>query len=287
MTPTTEIKASEVQKLRQTTGAGLMDCKQALTETKGDMEKAIRLLRERGIAKSSKRADRVAAEGLIDFWISDDMKEAILIELNCETDFVARNEEFISLSKSYLKLIKENPTWTSAEQAPGELSMELSGKIGEKISLKRFVRFKVEGNGLIGAYIHPGSKLGVLIQVETGKSGPVSDDLKSLAKELTIQVAGANPLYVSQKEVPAEILQREKDITKKQMEGQNKPPEVLEKIAIGKLTQFYEANCLLDQPHVRDASGKTKVQGLIDSVAKKEGTQINVTRFVRFRVGAA
>lgn len=284
MTSTVEIKAGEVQKLRQMTGAGLMDCKQALTETKGDMDKAMRLLRERGIAKSSKRADRVAAEGRIDFLLSNDSKEAIMIDLNCETDFVARNEEFIALGQKYLKLIQSNPAWTSAEQAPTEPILELSAKIGEKMALKRFVRFNIAGNGLVGTYIHPGAKLGVMVQLDTEK--PATEETKNLARELCIQIAGANPLYISKDEVPADILQREKDITKKQMEGQNKPAEVMEKIAIGKLQVFYEANCLLEQSHVRDASGKTRIQGLIESAEKKEGTKIKVTRFVRFRVGA-
>lgn len=284
MSSTAEIKATEVQKLRQMTGAGLMDCKQALTETSGDMDKAMRLLRERGIAKSSKRADRVAAEGRIDFLLSDNAKEAIMIEINCETDFVARNEEFIALGQQYLKLIQSNPSWTSADQAPSEAALELSGKIGEKMALKRFVRFQIASNGIVGTYIHPGSKLGVMVQLDTDK--PATDELKNLARELCIQIAGANPLYVSKDEVPADVLQREKDITKKQMEGQNKPAEVLEKIAVGKLQVFFEANCLLEQPHVRDASGKTRIQGLIEGVEKKVGTKIKVSRFVRFRVGA-
>ncbi len=284
MTSTTEIKAGEVQKLRQTTGAGLMDCKHALTETKGDMDKAMRLLRERGIAKSSKRADRVAAEGRIDFSLSADQKSAVMIELNCETDFVARNEEFIALGQTYLKLIQANPNWTSAAQVPTEPTLELAAKIGEKLGLKNFVRFQVASQGLVGTYIHPGSKLGVMVQLDTDKN--VTEELKNLAREICIQIAGANPLYVSKNDVPADILQREKDITKKQMEGQNKPADVLEKIAIGKLQVFFEANCLLEQPHVRDASGKTRIQGLIESVEKKEGIKIKVTKFVRLRVGA-
>lgn len=286
MTATTEIKASEVQKLRQTSGAGLMDCKAALVETKGDMEKALRLLREKGIAKSSKRADRVAAEGLVDTWLSADNKEGIILELNSETDFVARNDEFGALLKSYLQLIQKNPSWTDAKELPGEPALALSGKVGEKISARRFARFNAAGAGIVAAYIHPGSKLAVMLQIDADKDGAVSDDMKSLGRELALQVAGANPTYVSQKEVPEEILVREKEIAKKQMEGQKKPPEVLEKIATGKLQQFFEVNCLLDQPHVRDSSGKTKIKDLVESTGKKLGLKLNVVRFVRFRVGA-
>ncbi len=286
MTSAMEIKASDVQKLRQITGAGLMDCKQALQEAAGDQEKAIRILREKGIAKSSKRADRVAAEGLVDYWLSADQSEGIMIELNCETDFVARNEEFIALGKTILQEIKKNLSWTGAEQIPTEGALALSGKIGEKISTKRFIRYKVSVGGVVAAYIHPGSKLGVLIQIDSDKKGAPSGDMKTLGRELALQVAGANPLYVSRADVPADVLEREKEITKKQMEGQKKPPEILEKIAVGKLEQFFEVQCLLDQPHVRDVSGKTKVQALVDAVAKKEGSKLKVVQFVRYRVGA-
>lgn len=285
MTQAMEIKASLVMKLRQLTGAGMMECKAALVEANGDEEKAIRLLRERGIAKSSKRADRVAAEGLILDWISDDHKQGILLEQNSETDFVARNEEFLALAKENLEAVKKNPSWTEASQVPGESALALSGKIGEKISLRRFVRYETK-SGIVASYIHSGSKLGVLIRIDSDKAGAPSEDLKNLARELALQIAGANPAYVSRDQIPADVIEREKDIAKKQMEGQKKPAEVLEKIAVGKLQQFYDANCLLDQPHVRDASGKTKIQALVDAAAKKDGAKLQVVSFVRYRVGA-
>ncbi len=286
MTSTIEIKAADVQKLRQTSGAGLMDCKAALVETKGDFEKALRILREKGIAKSSKRADRVAAEGLVETWISDDNKEGIIFELNSETDFVARNEEFGALLRHYIQMLKDNPHFSEVGHLPTDKLEDLSAKVGEKLSARRFARFKTVGGGLVAGYIHPGSKLGVLIQIDADKDGAVSDDLKALGRELAIQVAGANPLYVKREEVPADVIEREKEIAKKQMEGQKKPPEMLEKIAIGKLGQFFEANCLLDQPHVRDASGKTKIKDLVENVGKKVGLKLSVAKFVRFRVGA-
>ena len=285
MTTATEIKAADVQKLRLASGAGLMDCKAALVETKGDFDKALRLLREKGIAKSSKRADRVAAEGLVDTWISADGKEGIIFELNSETDFVARNDEFGALLKTYLELIKANPSWTTVEQLPADKAADLSAKVGEKISARRFARMKT-ANGLITSYIHPGSKLGVLLQIDSDKAAGANDEVKALARELAIQVAGANPLYVNRTEVPADIVAREKEIALKQMEGQKKPAEILEKIALGKVGQFYEANCLLDQPHVRDASGKTKIKDLVENTGKKLGFNLSVAKFVRFRVGA-
>jgi len=284
-TPAIEIKAADVQKLRLMTGAGLMDCKAALTEAQGDAEKAVRILREKGIAKSSKRAERVAAEGLVDTWVSPDQKEAIMIEINCETDFVARNSEFIAFGKKLLEAVQKNPSWTEASQYPQESIAELSAKTGEKVTFKRFIRFHV-ANGIVASYIHPGSKLGVLVQIESDKQGAASQTLSELGRELCIQVAGANPSYVNRTEVPQDILEREKDIAKKQMEGQKKPPEILEKIAVGKLQQFYELHCLLDQPHVRDVSGKTKVQDIVDTAGKKDGAKLTVTRYLRLRVGA-
>ncbi len=263
-----------------------MDCKNALTEAHGDLDKAVRILREKGIAKSSRRAERVAAEGLVDTWVSADCKAGLIIELNSETDFVARNEEFIGFGKSLLKQLQENPGWTSPEQAPVAQVAELSAKTGEKIAFKRFTRFNVSGGGLVASYVHPGSKLAVLVQIESTKAGAASESLKELGRELCIQVAGANPTYIVRSEVPTDILEREKEIAKKQMEGQKKPPEILEKIAIGKLAQFYEAQCLMDQPHVRDISGKAKIQDLVDAAGKKDQAQLKVTNFVRYRVGA-
>lgn len=282
---TIEIKAADVQKLRQTTSAGLMECKQALIDANGDFDKAIRLLREKGIAKSSKRADRVAAEGLVEPWISADEHDGILFEMNSETDFVARNPEFAALAKEYVGLIQKNPSWTAVEQLPGELAVNLSAKVGEKISARRFVRYTTKA-GLVSFYIHAGAKLGVLIQIDSDKPGAPSENLKNLGRELTLQIAGANPSYVSSKDIPADIVTREKDIAKAQMADQKKPPEILEKIATGKLQVFYEANCLLEQPHVRDASGKTKIGQLIEETGKKDGASYTVSRFVRFRVGA-
>jgi elongation factor Ts len=285
MTSATEIKAADVQKLRQMTGAGLMECKAALIESKGDTEKAIRILREKGIAKSSKRADRVAAEGLIETWLADSAQDGILLELNSETDFVARNPDFSATAKKFVELIRNDSKIATVEQLPGDLVTDLSAKTGEKISLRRFIRFTTK-QGVVAIYVHPGSKLAVMIQIDSDKAGSPSEALKTLAKELALQIAGANPRYVSADQVPADIIQREKDIVKKQMEGQNKPAEMLEKIATGKLGVFFEANCLLDQPHVRDSSGKTKVRQIIDETGKKEGAQLQVARFVRFRVGA-
>jgi elongation factor Ts len=279
-----EIKASDVQKLRQTTGAGLMDCKKALTDANGDMDKAMQLLRERGIAKSAKRSDKAAGEGVVAHWISADSHEGLLFELNCETDFVARTPEFVALADALLKKIHDGKL-TSVEQLPVDEIATFSAKSGEKIQPRRFAQFKSE-NGIVAAYIHAGAKLGVLVQIDSNKAGAVSDDLKELAREVALQIAGAAPTYVNQSEVPADIVAREKEIAKKQLEGQNKPAEILEKIATGKLQQFFASTVLVDQPHVRDSSGKTKISDLVQGVGRKIGADLKIARFARFRVGA-
>lgn len=261
-----------------------MDCKNALVEAKGDMEQAIRALREKGIAKSSKRADRVAAEGLVEAWVSDDQKKGLILEVNSETDFVARNEEFGALLKHYIELLQKNHGWDDVSHLPTEKAADLSAKVGEKIAARRFARFAA--TGVVASYIHPGAKLGVLVQIDADKDVAVSEDLKNLGRELAIQIAGANPIYVKPEDVPANVIEAEKEIVKKQMEGQKKSPEMLEKIATGKLGQYYEANCLLEQPHVRDASGKMKIKDVIASVGTKLGLKLSVPRFVRYRVGA-
>ncbi len=285
MTAAVEIKAADVQKLRQATGAGLMDCKKALADAGGDFAKAEKLLRERGISKSSKRLDRNAGEGIVEAWLSSDLKEGILLEMNCETDFVARNDEFISLAKSIVSQIKSNAAWKSASEIPTEPILALSGKIGEKMEARRFARYKTE-SGLIDSYIHTGAKVGTIVQIDSKKGGAPSPVLKELAHEIALQIVAVSPAYLNKSEVPADVVEREKEITKKQMEGQNKPPELLEKIATGKLAQYFAANCLLDQLYVKDAAGKTTIQQLVEEAAKKDGTEFTVVRFARFRVGA-
>jgi elongation factor Ts len=286
MTSAVDIKAADVQKLRLTTGAGLMDCKHALVESKGDMEQAIRALREKGIAKSSKRADRATSEGLVEAWVSPSGKDGLILEVNSETDFVARNDEFAALLKHYLELLEKNPVWDAIDHLPKDRAEALSAKVGEKIAARRFARYKAQAGGVVAAYIHAGAKLGVLVQIDADKEQAVSDDLKNLGREIALQIAGANPLYISSSDVPADIVQGEKDIVKKQMEGQNKPAEMLEKIATGKLQQFYQANCLLEQPHVKDTTGKLKIKDLIANVGTKTGLNLKVARFVRYRVGS-
>lgn len=284
--PAMEIKAADVSKLRQMSGAGLMECKRALVETNGDMDAAMRLLREQGIVKSAKRADRTASEGRVESWISDNNKEGLLIAVKCETDFVARNEEFVKLSKAILETYKKNPSWTSAEQFPIDTVKEFSAKSGEKIEFNDVARLTTQ-NGVVAAYVHHNSKLGVLVQIDANKDASSNQSVKDLAKALALQVAGGNPQYVSRNDVPKDIIEREKDIAKKQMEGQKKPPEILEKIATGKLEQFYKDQCLVDQVSIQDPAGQTKIQDLVNGVAKKEGLELKVARFSRFLVGAS
>jgi elongation factor Ts len=280
-----EIKAADVQKLRQMTGAGLMECKKALQEANGDLDAASRWLREQGIVKSAKRADRTAGEGRVDSWISVNGKEGILIEINSETDFVARNDEFIKLGKTILEAIQKNAGWTTPDQFPIETIKEFSGKTGEKIEFRRFARFSSQ-NGVVFSYLHHNAKLGVLIQIDANKDVSNLPSVKDLAKALALQAAASNPTYISRNDVPKDIVENEKNIAKKQMEGQKKPPEILEKIALGKLEQFFKEQALLDQLSVQDPAGQTKIQDMVNGVAKKEGVELKVARLARFQVGA-
>ncbi len=284
--PAMEIKAADVSKLRQMSGAGLMECKKALVETNGDMDAAMRLLREQGIVKSAKRADRTTSEGRVESWIADNNKEGVLIALKCETDFVARNEEFVKLSKTILESFKKNSSWTKADQFSVDTVKEFSAKSGEKIEFNDVARLTTP-NGVVASYVHHNSKLGVLVQIDANKDASSNQSVKDLAKALALQVAGGNPQYVSRNDVPKDIIEREKDIAKKQMEGQKKPAEILEKIATGKLEQFYKEQCLVDQVSIQDPAGQTKIQDLVNGVAKKEGLELKVARFARFLVGAS
>ncbi|RAV98303.1 translation elongation factor Ts [Pseudochryseolinea flava] len=261
------ISAQDVNKLRQMTGAGMMDCKKALAEAEGDFEKAIEILRKKGQKVSASRSDRDAKEGSVFVKVSDDKKEAILIALNCETDFVAKNEEFQSLGK----LIAETAFTTKAAdkealltQKAGALTIndkivELVGKIGEKIEVSEFIRMTGEA---VVPYIHAGSKLGVLVSLK-GVNGA---DVTEAGKDVGMQIAAMNPVAVDESSVDKEVIEKELEIAKAQIRAEGKPENMVEKIAAGKLQKFYKESTLLHQIFVKD-NAKTVAQYL-DSVTK-------------------
>lgn len=246
------ISAKDVKELRDSTGAGMMDCKKALAEANGDMEKAVELLRKKGQQVSEKRADREANQGLIVTRISDDGKKAVALEINCETDFVARNEEFQQDAESFLNAAYENEIGVVDELLKvrlgsitiGDKLEEMVGKIGEKIEIHRVLLLKTEGT--IVDYIHPGNQLAVLAEFES----TVSD--QDVARDVAMQIAAMNPLAVTRDEVDSSVIQKELEIAKEQLINEGKPEEIAEKAAQGKLRRFYEERVLLEQKFVKD-----------------------------------
>lgn len=264
------ISAKDVKKLREQTGAGMMDCKKALEEADGDFDKAIEILRKKGQKLSEKRADREANQGLIMTRVSDDGSKAAAIEINCETDFVARNEDFQNQAQQFLDLAYEKEIESVdelLESKMGDLTVadhlkDMIGKIGEKIKINRVVLVKSEGHFI--SYIHPGNQLGVLVEFENG----ISDE--EVGKDVAMQIAAMNPLAVTREGVDSSVVEKELEIAKDQLLEEGKPEEIAEKAAQGKLRRFYEERVLLEQKFVKD-----------NSVSVKEYLQKNDTPLVR------
>ena len=272
------ITASQVKELREKTGAGMMDCKKVLTETNGDEEKAIELLRERGIAKAAKKSDRIAAEGLVETYISEDGKVGVVVEVNAETDFVAKNEEFRSFVKDVAEQVaKENPADVEAllnqksiRESDKTVSEVLTNKIatiGENMSIRRFERF--ETNNLLQSYIHGDGKIAVLVELENGTP--------ELAKDICLQIAAARPEFLDRDSVPAERLAKEMEILKAQAMNEGKPEAIAEKVVQGRLGKFYSEICLVEQEFVKDPD--TTVGKLVANKGAK------IIRFARFEKG--
>ena len=272
------ISAEQVKELRERTGAAMMDCKKVLTETNGDEEKAIELLRERGIAKAAKKSDRIAAEGLVTTYVTEDHKIGAVVEVNAETDFVAKNEEFRAFVRDVAKQIVDKAPATveellaqKSEAEPDKTVQEvLTNKIatiGENMSIRRFERF--EGTGLVESYIHGDGKIGVLVEMEGGDS--------TLAKDICLQIAAARPEFLSREDVPEDRVAHEMQILKAQAVNEGKPEAVAEKIVQGRIGKFYGEICLVEQEFVKDPS--QKVGKLVESKGAK------ILRFVRFETG--
>ena len=272
------ITASQGKELREKTGAGMMDCKKVLTETNGDEEKAIELLRERGIAKAAKKSDRIAAEGLVDTYISEDGKVGVVVEVNAETDFVAKNDEFKSFVKDVAKQVAEtNPasvetlleekSIAEADKTVGEVLTNKIATIGENMSIRRFERF--ETNNLLESYIHGDGKIAVLVEIENGTP--------ELAKDICMQIAAARPEYLDRESVPAERLEKEMEILKAQAMNEGNPEAIAEKIVQGRLGKFYSEICLVEQEFVKDSDIK------VGKLVADKGAKI--IRFARFEKG--
>ena len=278
-----EITASTVAKLREMTNAGMMDCKKALTEAKGDMGAAVDILRKKGAATATTKVGREAREGVIAQYISPEGRLGVLVEVNCQTDFVARNDMFKAFAEDVAKRLAADPkTDFEADR------IALVAKIRENIQIPRHARMEVDGNGMVAAYIHTGAKVGVLVEVGAGKESTTSNpEFKQLVKDITLQIAAGHPFAVSREQVPADVLAKEKEIAADQFK--NKPPQAIAKIVEGKLEKFYQSYCLVDQGFVKkkEDGAEVSVKEHIGIVAKQLGDDINVRRFVRFQVGEA
>ena len=287
---TTAITASMVKTLRDQTGAGMMECKNALTEANGDFEEANTLLRKRGLASAAKKAGRSANEGLIAHAVAADHTSGILAEVNCESDFVARTPDFVQLMERVLSEIDKagdaaTPTWLKDPQGPVIKHIApVIAKLGENMAVPRLVRYA--GAGYVGQYIHLGGKIAVMVEF-AGVTPAISgrEELTALVKEIAMQIAAASPSYATRDEVPADLLEKERSIYRAQMENSGKPANVLEKIIEGKLGSFYGQTVLPDQASIRDP--KMTVKDVIAAANTALGASVSVTRFARLKVGEA
>jgi elongation factor Ts len=276
-----EITPALVGKLREMTGAGLMDCKKALVESNGDLDGAVDSLRKKGAATAAKKATRDAKEGIIAQHITPGARLGVLVEINCETDFVARNDSFRAFGDEIAKKIAANAN--ANLEADREAAV---AKIGENIKLTRNARMEVSGNGLVAAYIHAGAKIGVLVEVGAGKESTVAnDDFKQLVKDITLQIAAGHPFAVSRDQVAPDVIAKEREIAAQSDRLKGKPAQAMEKILQGVLEKFYQTYCLVDQGFVKNPE-QTMAQHVAE-VGKKIGDEIKIRRFVRFQVGEA
>jgi elongation factor Ts len=286
----TTITAAMVKQLRDQTGAGMMECKNALSEANGDFEEATTILRKRGLASAAKKAGRTANEGLIANRVAPDHSSGILAEVNCESDFVARTPDFVQLMENVLTEIEKagdaaSDAWLKDPQGPVIKQVApVIAKLGENMGVSRFVRYA--GKGYVGQYIHLGGKIAVMVEL-AGVAPEIAtrDEFAGLVKELAMQIAAASPAYATREEVPADLLEKEKAIYRAQMENSGKPANVLEKIIEGKLGAYYKQVVLPDQDSIRDTTGKTSVKSVIEAANKTLGASVSVTRFARLKVG--
>ncbi|RME96587.1 MAG: translation elongation factor Ts [Verrucomicrobia bacterium] len=277
-----EITPQLIAKLRQMTNAGMMDCKRALVETQGDLDAAVDLLRQKGVATAAKKASREAREGVIAQYIQPDSRVGVLVEVNCETDFVAKNEMFRAFADQVAKTLAENP---GADLEA--LRTDAIARIRENIQIARHVRFEVEGNGLVAAYIHTGGKVGVLVEVGAGKPETVANEtFRQLVKDITLQIAAGSPQAVSRDQLDPAVIERERNVYANSDLVKNKPPQAVEKIIQGKLEKFLQGICLLDQGFVKRNSEVSVAEHMAE-VAKQIGDEVTIRRFARFQVGEA
>ena len=279
--------AQDVKNLREITGCGMMDCKKALSETNGDQEKAIEFLREKGLAAAAKKAGRIAAEGIVKALFDTDKKVGVVVEVNAETDFVAKNAEFQEFVTVIAQtIINQNPADVDALAAckaegtdvtVADLLTEKIQKIGENMKIRRFTRYE----GDVATYVHGGGTIGVMVKFNTDVAG--KEGFAEMGKDVAMQVAAANPGFLTEADVPAEVLDKEREILKVQAMNEGKPEAIAEKMVAGRIQKFYKENCLMDQVFIKD--NELTVKAFVEAKAKELGGKIEVVSFVRLEKG--
>ncbi|NLI21940.1 MAG: elongation factor Ts [Clostridiales bacterium] len=289
-----EVTAQLVKELRETTQAGMMDCKKALLETAGDMEKAIEWLREKGLAAAAKKAGRIAAEGMVAGYVTDDAKIGVIVEINCETDFVANTDNFkdfcakiarhiAKASPANVDTLMTQPFAEDTGKTITDLVSDATVAIGEKLSIRRFARYEAKA-GVVETYIHMGGKIGVLLEVTNDKPETYANEMfKTYYHDLTLQIAAARPGYVVKSEVPTETLDKEKEILRAQALNEGKPEKIVDKMVEGRIEKYYKDVCLTEQPFVKDP--EKSINQYTAEVAKAIGATIAPVRFERFERG--
>jgi elongation factor Ts len=284
------ITAQMVKELRERTGAGMMNCKKALNECNGDTEKAVEILREKGLAAAAKKAGRIASEGIVKTYISEDGKTASIVEVNCETDFVAINDDFVEFTGNVAKqaasasadalenFLEEKYIANESKTVQGAVT-DLIAKLGENMAVRRFKKLTVE-NGVVESYIHGGGRIGVLVKLQCEKASEV---LQEVAKDIAMQVAATNPLFLNKDLVDNEALEKEKEIYRVQALNEGKPEKIVEKMVMGRIQKYYKENCLVEQVWVKDS--ELTIQKYLQAKSKEVGAAITVAEFVRFEKG--
>ncbi len=283
------ITAQAVKELREATGAGMMDCKKALVETDGNIEKAMDYLREKGLAAAAKKAGRIAAEGVVNSFISGDKKTGVLLEVNCETDFVAKTPEFQSFVAEIAAVAgsgspaDESALLTMAKDGKTvqEMITEKVATIGENISLRRFSLIKTDG--AVDAYIHMGGKIGVLVEFGCPAGAAENADFAAFMHDVAMQIAAASPSYVNQSEVPGDEIEHEKEVLRAQALNEGKPENIVDKMVMGRINKYFSQVCLLDQVFVKDDS--KKVKDVVKAQSSVVGGEVSIIKFTRYEMG--
>jgi elongation factor Ts len=289
------ITATQINELRKATGAGMLDCKKALEENDGDFEKSIDFLRTKGLAAAAKKAGRAATEGMVAAFVSDDLKSGVLLEINSETDFVAKNEKFQSfvsdIGRHILATSPANCTAMLEQPYVGDTTKNVQtylsesvSIIGENIQIRRFAKFDIIGDGCIGSYIHAGGKIGVLVQIEgTAVTDANRTALQSFVRDIAMHSAAASPRFITRDQIPTDVLEREKEIYRIKAKESGKPDAIIEKIIDGQINKFYAEVCLNEQVFVKDTD--KSIQQVVKEIGNSVGGPISITRFERFVLG--